>query len=109
MPDFLVHAFRWLSGFLQGHPPIAGVVLSLLVFFSAYQHFDVRDSKGGRFFQGLAGLILILFAVYAIFSGMWLSLILIAGALFVEVWLALRHWHRSQEEDKKTSKMNART
>ena len=109
MPDLLVHAFRWLSDFLQAHPPIAGVLLSLLVFFSAYQHFDVRDSKGGTFFQCLAWLILILFAVYAVFSGMWLSLIVIAGALFIEVWLALRQWHRSEEDEQKPSKMNAST
>ena|SRR5271157_83603 len=107
MPDLLVHAFRWLSGFLQAHPPIVGVLLSLLVFFSAYQHFDVRDSKGGKFFQGLAWLILILFAVYAVFSGMWIGLMIVAGALFIEVWLARRQWRKSEKDEQKPSKMNA--
>ncbi|MGD0792147.1 MAG: hypothetical protein ABR920_10285 [Terriglobales bacterium] len=97
MPDFLVHTFRWLSGFLHGNPPVAGVLLSVVVFFSGYQHFDVRDSKGGKFFQGLALLILALFGLNAVFSGRWLSLMIVAGTGFVEIWLARRQWRKAEK------------
>jgi len=107
VPDFLVHTFRWLSSFLQTHPPIAGVVLSFIVFFSAYQHFDIRDSMGGKFFQGLAWVILVLFAVTALFSRMWIGLMVVAGALFIEAWLARRQWRKSEKDEQKPSKTNA--
>jgi hypothetical protein len=94
MIQIFTNALQRLSGFLQAHPPIAGVMLSLLLFLSAYQHFGVRDNKGGKFFQGLAGLILVLFALNAILSGMWLGLMVVIGALLLEVSLAIRQWRR---------------
>jgi len=94
---YFTHAIHLLSSLLQAHPPLAGVLLSLVVFFSAYQHFDVRDSKGGKFFQGLALLILALFGLNAVVSGMWLSLAIVAGTAFIEVWLARRQCRKTEK------------
>jgi hypothetical protein len=79
-----------ISGFLQTHPPLVGFLLSALIFGTSYQHFDVGDTGGALFWQGLAVLILVLFAINAAFSGMWGGFLLLLVTAWVELLLIAR-------------------
>jgi hypothetical protein len=88
--------YKSLNDFISAHPIFAALPVSALWMIAGYQD-HVRKKRTGGFLWWTVSAVVLLFAfgVHCILSGSWLSLVITATAILVEIWF-IGKWYRRE-------------
>jgi hypothetical protein len=83
---------KFILDFFSNHLAVTALLVSGLWFYCGYQYLVRAKRIVGLSWQFIGVAVLIAFCVNALLSGSWYSLIIVLGAVIVELLLIRRYW-----------------
>lgn len=83
---------KFILGYFSDHLAFAALLVSGLWFYGGYQYIVRAKRMVGLSWQFIGVAVLAAFCVNAVLSRSWYSLIVVLGAIAVELWLIRRYW-----------------
>jgi len=89
---------KFVLDYFSEHLAFAALLVSALWFYGGYQYIVEEKRLVGLSWQFIGVVVLAAFGVNAVLSRSWYSLIVILGAIAVELLLIRRYWREKRTE-----------